>query len=243
MKSVVNVGPGGPNADRAMCPRSGPYSESLVIPETEQQSRLPTVEIAHNARKRRFAGLEADRERDFPCLIRRNELLDQQEPEIHRRTGAPRGEDIPVNDHAFLGQDVRQLAGYGEMGGVAAAVEQSCGVKDGGRGADCRDPFAGRGMSPDRGGDPRIGAEILDAGASGQEQQVEKMAANLRQRRIRMQRDSAPSGDVALIRKRSERHVDAGAAQEIDRGDGLDFLKSFGKEGKNGRHGLMAEKH
>jgi len=160
------------------------------IPDTEQQSRLPTVEIAHNGRKRRFAGLEADRERDFPCLIRRNELLDQQKPEIHGRPGASRGEDIPVNDHAFAGQDVRQLAGYGEMGGVAAAVEQSCGVKDGGRGADCRDPFAGRGMSPDRGVDPRIGAEILDAGASGQEQQVEKMSADLRQGRIRMQRDS-----------------------------------------------------
>lgn len=155
-------------------------SSQAAVPDTEQQSRLPTVEIAHDGRKLRLAGSEADRTRDFQGFFRRHELLDQQEPEIHGRPGAARGEDIPINDHALVGQNVRQFAGDGKMGGVPAAVEQSRGVEDRGRGADCRDPFASSGMSPDHCIDPRIGAEVLDAGTAGQKQQVEQMSTDLR---------------------------------------------------------------
>jgi hypothetical protein len=42
---------------------------------------------------------------------------------------------------------------------------------------------------------------------------------------------------MAVIRERGDGHFHAGAAEEIDGGEDLDFFKSLGQQGECGGHG------
>src|SRR5664280_3369206 len=141
---------------------------SLALAATKQRRPNPAIP------------LRADRTGDVARFVGRHQLFDEQEPEVQRRPGSARGQNVAVNDDTLVRKDVRQLAGDGKVGGVTAPVQESGGVEDGGSGADRRQPFSGRRVAPNDGIDPRIGPQVLDAGTARQEQHVEKAPSNLR---------------------------------------------------------------
>lgn len=72
--------------------------------------------------------------------------------------------------------------------------------------------------------------------AAGQHDHVVVDRVRIVERDVRLDRDSVRAGD-ALPGERGRADLDARAAQQIDDGDGLDFLEPFRQRHQDARHG------
>ena len=130
------------------------------------------------------------------------------------------------------------------MGGIAPAGEQAGVVEHSGRGADGREPAAGGVLPEDESADARIGAEMGDAGAAGQKDAVKNRLAGGMvgddggEGGVGMDRDAAAAGDVNALVEGGGDNLDAGAAEQVDRGEGLDFFEAGGEDCQNRGHGV-----
>lgn len=182
--------------------------------------------------------LGADRSGDFLGFFGAEEQLDEAEAEIKGGAGAARGKDVAVEDDAFVGESFGQFGGDGRVGGVAAVGEEAGVVEDGGSGADRADEAAGGVMAKDDCADARVGTESFSAGTAGKEDCVEVVGFDGGQRGVGVEgKVCAAAGDVNGFTEGGDGDIGAGAAQEVDGSDGLDFLKSLREDCENGGHG------
>lgn len=175
---------------------------------------------------------------DFAGSVGGDEALDQLQAEVERRAGAAGGNDGPVHDHAFVGEDGGQRVRDREVGGVASTFEQPGAVQHGGRRADGGDGATGDGLSAQAFQHAFVIAQVFETGAAGHKDQIEGRLARQRvEGRVRVQREAAATGYMQARSMGRDRHLDAGAAQQVDRGDGFNLLKTLWQNGENGGHG------
>ena len=125
------------------------------------------------------------------------------------------------------------------MGGVAASVEQAGVVQDGWGGADGGEPATGGVVGEDGGAHVRIGAEVFHAGAAGEEKQVEEVVADGGERGVGLENEGVAAGDETVFAEGGDGDVNVSAAQEVDRSDGFQLFKTFGKNRKDRGHGRV----
>ena len=63
-------------------------------------------------------------------------MCHESQSEVDGRARTARGDEFSVHDHTFIGKDRRELAGHGEVCGIAAGAQQPGIVEYGGRGTD-----------------------------------------------------------------------------------------------------------
>ena len=124
------------------------------------------------------------------------------------------------------------------MPGEASPGEHPGIIQNGRGGADCRQPVL-RGMlaQHDR-SHTRVVAEVFYPRPTRQEDAIE-IARGRRdrgQRRVGVQRDSAPAGHVNAVAERCGCDFRARAPQEVDRRDRLNFLKTSRQDCENRGH-------
>ncbi len=180
---------------------------------------------------------------DFAGFFWGYEFFNQHQAEIDRSAGAARGDDFAVNNHTFVLKDVREFFGDGEMGGVAAALEQAGVVEHGGRSADGGEPATGGGLLLYELAHAHVASEIEHARAAGEENEVVGLFGScLVECRVCVHGHGAPAGDVRAVAKRGDGDLATGAAEQIDRSDGFDFFKSLWQNGENRGHGFKLTK-
>lgn len=163
--------------------------------------------------------------------------FDEAEAEIEGSAGAAGCQDMAVENDAFVGENVGKLGADGRVCGVAAVGEEAGVVEDGGRGADGGDEATGGVVAEDDGADARVGAKVFCAGTAGEENGVEVVGFDGGEGGVGVESEvGASAGDVDRFAECGEGDVGAGAAQDVDRGDGLDFFKSLGEDCENGGH-------
>jgi len=74
-----------------------------------------------------------------------------------------------------------------------------------------------------------IGAEVFDPGPARQKHEIEILRLDGGQRRIRMGRDAAAAGGVAVLAEGRDRDLDPGAAQPVGHGGELGVFLFFQK--------------
>ena len=184
-------------------------------------------------------GSGADRSCDFAGLFGGEEEFDQTKAEVEGGAGTAGSEEIAIEDDTFVGEEVGQLVCDGRVCGVAAVGEKAGVVKDGGCGTDRGHEATGGMMAENDRANARIGAEVFGAGAAGEEDRVEVVRFDGGERGVGVKDEiGAAAGDVNGVAEGGEGDVGAGAAQEIDRGDSLDFLKSLREDCENGGHAM-----
>lgn len=109
-------------------------------------------------------------------------------------------------------------------------------VQDGGRGADGGEPAVGAVLMEHKFADAWIGPEMFHAGTSGKEDAIVVAGERSGQSGIGVAGDSRTTGDVNALGESGDGYLDFAATQEVDRGNGFNFLKTFGKNCENGRH-------
>lgn len=182
-------------------------------------------------------GLSANGLGDFAGLFRGAKFLDEKQAEIDGGAGSAGSEQATVGDGAFGGKDRRKFAGDGEVRGVAATGEQTGVLEDGGCGADGGKPAVGGVVGKDGGAHAGIGAEEFHAGAAGEEEQIEEFFADGGERGVGVEGDGVAPGDVDGFAEGGDGDLDAGAAEQVDGGDGFEFFDAFGQDDQSGGHG------
>lgn len=182
-------------------------------------------------------GLSANGLGDFAGLFRRAEFLDEKQAEIHGGACSAGSEHVTVGDGAFGGEDRGKFVGDGEMGGVAATGEQTGVVEDGGCGADGGEPAVGGVVGEDGGAHAGIGAEEFHAGAAGEEEEIEEFFADGGERGVGVESEGVATGDVDGFAEGGDSDLDAGAAEQVDGGDGFEFFDAFGQDDQGVGHG------
>jgi hypothetical protein len=119
---------------------------------------------------------------------------------------------------------------------VTPPGEQASVVQHGRSGADRGEPAAGRMLGEDERADSRVGAQQGDARPTGQKDAVEVAACDRRQRGVGVKGDGATARDLKVLAQRGGDDFDAGAAEQIDGGDGFDFFKTLGEDCQNSGH-------
>ena len=119
---------------------------------------------------------------------------------------------------------------------VTPPGKQASVVQHGRSGADRGEPAAGRVLGEDERADSRVGAQQGDARPTGQKDAVEVAACDRRQRGVGVKGDGAAARDLKALAQRGGDDFDAGAAEQIDGGDGFDFFKTLGEDCQNSGH-------
>ncbi len=187
----------------------------------------------------RVGGSGADGGLDLSGFFRGNEGGDEGEAKVERGSGSARGEQVAVADDTFVGEDRGQLGGHARVGGIAAAGEQAGVVEHGGGGADGGDQFAGGVVPGDEFADDGRGAEVLHAGATGQEEAVEgrRFGGQRGEGRVGVDGDTIASGNVDAPLQGGEGNGAAGTAEDVDRRDGFELFKTLWQDGEDRGHG------
>lgn len=167
------------------------------------------------------------------------EFLDDGEPEIESRAGAARRDEVSVDDNALLGKDMVQLIGDGKMSGVAVAGEDARVVQDRGGGTNRDEPATGVILGDDQRAYPRVGAEVLGAGATGEENAIELARGQCGERRIGVNCDAGAAGHVNGFAEGGGDDLGAGTAQQVDGGERFDLFKTFRQDCENGGHAMI----
>ncbi len=169
------------------------------------------------------------------------QFLDQQQAEIKRGAGAAGGQEAPVGDHFLVGQNMGQFRCHGEVGRVAPAGEEAGVVQERGGGADGGQPASGGVLVPHEGLHARVATEEGGAGTAGQQQAVKVGRARRSERSEGgggVEGEAVAAGDVDAVTERGEGDLRAGPAQQVDRGDGLNFLKALREDCQDCGHAL-----
>ncbi len=176
--------------------------------------------------------------RDLGGFFGSEKFFDEHETEIESGAGTTRGDEALIHNHALAGHDRCELTGHGEMRRVSFSGQQTGIVQNCGRSADGGQPAAGISLSPDKRNDAWISTEIFHTRTSGEDEKIEGASLGQRGKRgVRMQGDAAASGDMDSVGQRSDDHLGTGAPQQIDGGDGFNFLKTLWQNKKNRGHG------
>ena len=171
----------------------------------------------------------------------RDEFFHEQQREVERRARAAAGEETTIAHGAFMGEDRGQFRRDGEVRRVTSAGEQARIVEHGGRGADGGEPATVGVLAEDERADARIGAQKRDTRPAGQKDAVEGAITDGGERGVGAEREAAAAGDEQVFGQRCDHDLDAGAAQEVDRSDGFNFLKTGGEDCQNVGHGVRLE--
>lgn len=183
-------------------------------------------------------GSSADGAGDLGGLFGGGEFFHESEAEIERGAGAARGDQVAVDDDAFVGEDGGELVGHGEVRGVAFAFEQAGVVQRGRCGANRGEPSPGGGLIFCERVDARIGTEMFHAGAAGEKNEIENaIGGNRGQRGVGVQSQAVAAGDAHGIAEGGEGDFDAGATKQIDGRDGFDLFKTLWQNREYCRHG------
>ena len=127
-----------------------------------------------------------------------------------------------------------QFARHGVVCGVAASGEQAAIVEHGRCRTDCREPAPFPMMAENYFADPRISTQVFHASAAGEKNEIEQFLLHGTERDIAVGGDAAASGGVPVFGERRDRHLDAGAAQQIYGREGFDLLKLFRQDYEHG---------
>jgi len=177
----------------------------------------------------------------FADLRRRGgpgEQSDEVQAEFDGRAGAAGGGEVAVGDDALVGDDAGEFVGDGGVGGVATPDKEAAIVEDGRRGADGGEPAAGGVLGEHEGADARVFAEEFHPGTAGEEKQSEGGGGREgAEGEVGVGRDVAAAGGMAVVGERGYGDGDAGPAEEIDGGEGFDFLKAVEEEDERAGHG------
>lgn len=125
---------------------------------------------------------------------------------------------------------------------VSVMMEYARIMQKRGCGADRGDPPVCRVVLLDERTHADVAAELRDSGTAGEKQAIEVRPAigmfQLIETGIDLQHESAATGDEPICSQGRQRHLSAGAAQQVDRGNCFYFLKSLGEDCENGGHTL-----
>lgn len=114
------------------------------------------------------------------------------------------------------------------MRGVAAPREQSGIMEEQGSRTDGREPAICGSITPTQGGDPRIRSELFHVWASGEEKAVHcVILGKALQKGVAAQDDARATGDFQCSGGGAKTDLNAGTAEQVHGGDGLDFLKTI----------------
>lgn len=116
------------------------------------------------------------------------------------------------------------------------AGEQTGVVDHGGCGANGGKPAAGGVVGKHGGTHTRVGPQEFHAGAAGKEEKVEEPVADRGERGVGMKGDAIATGDMNGLAQGGDGHLNAGAAQQIDRGDGFQLFEAFRQECEDDGH-------
>lgn len=182
--------------------------------------------------------LESDGSRDFGGFFGGYEGGDQSQTKVDRGACAARGEQASVEHGALVGEDVWEFSGHAGVGGVAASGEQAGIVQHGGRGADGGEQGAGGVVAGNQFAHGGRGAEERHAGSAGQEQAIEGRGVGGEggEGQVGVKREGVAAGDVDAGTEGGEGNLAAGAAEEVDGGDGFEFFKSFRQDNQDRGH-------
>lgn len=195
----------------------------------------------------RFASLGANGAGNFGGGGGRKEFFNQKKAEIERGAGTARSEKVTVGDGALVGENGGKLSRDGEMSGVAASVEQTGVVQNGGRGADRGEPPSGGVLGEDEWADAGIGAEEFHAGAAGKKEAVKftgegrtsrGTGGERREGRIGSDSEATATGYEPVGVEGGGCYGRAGTTEEVDGRGELNLFKAFRKDCENGGHGV-----
>ncbi len=123
------------------------------------------------------------------------------------------------------------------MGGVAFAGEDSGVLEDDGGGADGGEAPLGGGLGAGQFEDFGIFAEVTDAGAAGEDDEIEfAFGEGVGEEFVGDDLDAGFAGYEFAIMLSGNRAIDLGAAENVDYGDGFDFFETFGQNQQSGFH-------
>ena len=106
-----------------------------------------------------------------------------------------------------------------------------------GRGSADRGQPATSGVLPlDNRANAWISSKVLRTGAAREENAIVGVELHGGQAGVRMHRHSGPARHVNARSKGSDDDLRPRAPEQIDRGDGLDFLKAFGEQSQDRGH-------
>lgn len=176
--------------------------------------------------------------RHFPGFVGRDQFFHQQQAKIDRRAGPAGRQQVAVGHDSLAAQDSRQFVRDGKMGGVSSTNEKPGIMQHGGSGADGREPTPGGMVTEHQRANPGIGAEVFYTRPAGQEQTVEITRFHGREGRVGVQGHAGAAGHMDALGERGDGDLDPRPAQQVDRCDGFNFLKTLRQDCENRGHGV-----